>query len=222
MTSGFVGCLRNFFIKNRRDQWRSVGKWTQNNKNGVKPCSKKVETGTFIGPGGGHIHAFRKFRVGLDFDITMKIKPRNVTGLLLAIQGRKDFMILQMVDGAMTFTVNNGRGPIVAVFKPSDRFQFCDGRWHEIHAVKAKNVVTLSVDDIFAQPGIGVPGVSSTDTNHGLFIGGHAKPERLTALETGGVPFVGCVKDIVIERTPLKITQSMLKGDVHSHVCPTI
>ena len=39
-------------------------------------------------------------------------------------------------------------------------------------AVKAKNVVTLSVDDIFAQPGIGVPGVSSTDTSHGLFIGG--------------------------------------------------
>ena len=48
---------------------------------------------------------------------------------------------------------------------------------------KAKNVVTLSVDDIFAQPGIGVPGVSSTDTKHGLFIGGHPKPERLTALE---------------------------------------
>ena len=48
---------------------------------------------------------------------------------------------------------------------------------------KAKNVVTLSVDDIFAQPGIGVPGVSSTDTKHGLFIGGHPKPERLTALQ---------------------------------------
>ena len=42
--------------------------------------------------------------------------------------------------------------------------------------------MTLSVDDIFAQPGIGVPGVSSTDTKHGLFIGGHPKPERLTAL----------------------------------------
>ena len=48
---------------------------------------------------------------------------------------------------------------------------------------QAKNVVTLSVDDIFAQPGIGVPGVSSTDTNHGLFIGGHPRPERLSALK---------------------------------------
>ena len=51
-----------------------------------------------------------------------------------------------------------------------------------IFVTQAKNVVTLSVDDIFAQPGIGVPGVSSTDTKHGLFIGGHPRPERLTAL----------------------------------------
>ena len=60
------------------------------------------------------------------------------TGIILAIKGRKDFMILQMVDGAMTFTVNNGRGPIVAVFKPDFKYRLCDGQWHEIHAVKAK------------------------------------------------------------------------------------
>ena len=41
-----------------------------------------------------------------------------------------------MVDGSMTFTVDNGRGPITAVFKPDDTFTFCDGKWHEIHAVK--------------------------------------------------------------------------------------
>ena len=58
--------------------------------------------------------------------------------------------------------------------------------------MKAKNVVTLSVNKIFAQPGIdtillkwpmvnpiypgiGVPGVSSTDTNNPLFLGGHPR-----------------------------------------------
>lgn len=88
-------------------------------------------------------------------------------------------------------------------------------------AVKAKNVVTLSVDGAFANPGIGVPGVSSTDTNHGLFIGGHQKADRLTGRRTDA-NFVGCIKDVVIERVPLKITQAMLRGDVTSHVCPTI
>merc|ERR1712062_185689 len=123
-------------------------------------------------------------KAGLDFGITMQIKPRNISGLILAIQGRKDYLILQMVDGTMTFQVDNGRGPITAIFKPESPFQFCDGNWHEVHAVKAKNVVTLSVDNIFAQPGIGVPGVSSTDTNHGLFIGGHPRADRLTGLQT--------------------------------------
>jgi hypothetical protein len=88
-------------------------------------------------------------------------------------------------------------------------------------AVKAKNVVTLSVDDIFAQPGIGVPGVSSTDTNHGLFIGGHPKIERLTGRQTDN-SFVGCIRKVVVEGLELEIDQEMLKGDVLSHVCPLI
>ena len=50
----------------------------------------------------------------------------------------------------------------------------------------------------------------------------HSLLFRLEALDTNGVPFVGCIKDIVIERQVLKIEQSMLRGDVHSHVCPTI
>ena len=57
-------------------------------------------------------------------------------GILLAIQGRKDYLMLQMVEGTMTFTVDNGRGPIMAVFKPDSKFKFCDGNWHEIHGKK--------------------------------------------------------------------------------------
>ena len=129
LETGLVGCLRNFRLRNK-----PVGKWSRNNKMGVSACSDKVEPGVFIGPGGGSILAARKFRVGLDFDVTMQIKPRNVSGILLAIQGRRDYLILQMIDGTLTFTVDNGRGPITAIFKPQDSsFQFCDGQWHDIH-----------------------------------------------------------------------------------------
>ena len=128
VTTGFVGCLRDFRSRNKR-----VGKWSRNNRGGVVPCSEKVEPGYFLGPEGGLILAHRKFRVGLDFDITMKIKARNVSGILLAIQGRRDYLHLQLHDGAMIFTVDNGRGHIAASFKPPDRYMFCDGEWHEIH-----------------------------------------------------------------------------------------
>ena len=116
-----------------RQRGKSIGKWSKNHKGGVLPCSERVEPGYFFGPDGGFLLAQKRYRVGLDFDITMQIKPRNISGILLAIQGRKDYLILQMVDGTMTFTVDNGRGPITAIFKPDKRFQFCDGNWHEIH-----------------------------------------------------------------------------------------
>jgi len=220
---GFIGCLRNLkyeHSKNGKTRMKALGtKWTKNNL--VIPCSEKVERGFFFGPGGGRIRAEKRFRVGLDFDITMMIKPRNTSGILVAVKGRRDYLILQMVDGSIQFTVDNGRGPITAIFKPNDPFEFCNGQWHEIHAVKAKNVVTLSVNKIFAQPGIGVPGVSSTDTNNPLFLGGHPRPGRFS-LDINQVNYVGCMKDVVVESNPVDITDDKIFGDIHSHVCPTI
>ena len=139
--------------RNGKTRMKSLGtKWEKNNK--VIPCSEKVEPGYFFGRGGGRIRAEKRFRVGLDFDITMMIKPRNLTGILAAVRGRRDYLVLAMNEGAIEFTVDNGRGPIQATFQPGDKHEFCNGQWHEIHAVKAKNVVTLSVNKIFAQPGI--------------------------------------------------------------------
>lgn len=219
---GFVGCLRKVRFEVTRGgnrKMRSLGKWSKNSH--VIPCSEKVEPGYFFGPDGGRINAFRRFRVGIDFDVSLWIKPRNVSGLLLAVRGNRDMVILQMVDGAIQFSVDNGRGLINAIFKPDERHQFCNGEWHEIHAVKAKNVVTLSVNKVFASPGIGVPGVSSTDTNHPLFLGAHPYPRRLK-LGSTYTPYVGCMRDIIIEGKRLNIRSNMLSGDIHSHVCPTI
>ena len=110
----------------------------------------KVEPGYFFGPDGGRINAFRRFRVGIDFDVSLWIKPRNVSGLLLAVRGRRDMVILQMVDGAIQFSVDNGRGLINAIFKPDERHQFCNGEWHEIHGKKELNhlvpYVNLAID----------------------------------------------------------------------------
>ena len=153
---------------------RSLGtKWAKNNL--VLPCSEKVESGFFFGPGGGRIRAERRFLVG----------------------------------------------PFRATFRPSDPFEICNGKWHEIHAIKAKNVVTLSVNKIFAQPGIGVPGVSSTDTNNPLFLGTHPRPGRFN-LDPREVNYVGCMKDVVIERKPYFFTNDQIYGDISAHVCPTI
>jgi len=186
--------------------------------------TEKVERSFFYGPEGGLIRLEERCRVGLNFDISMMIKPRNTSGILVAVKGRRDYLILQMVDGSIQFTVDNGRGPITAIFNPKDLqvpFDLCNGQWHEIHAVKAKNIATLSVNKILGQPGIGVAGVSSTDTNNALFLGGHNRPDRFK-LDIKQVNYVGCMKDVVVESNPVDITDDKIIGDIQLDVCPTI
>ena len=145
---GFIGCLRNLkyeVSRNGKTRMKSLGtKWERNNK--VIPCSEKVEPGYFFGRGGGRIRAEKRFRVGLDFDITMMIKPRNLTGILAAVRGRRDYLVLAMNEGAIEFTVDNGRGPIQATFQPGDKHEFCNGevssRSNSFHLLKINFFLT--------------------------------------------------------------------------------
>lgn len=62
------------------------------------------------------------------------IKPRFVSGVILSVHGKKDYLLLQMVDGAITFIVDNGKGPTVSTFAPPfNKNDFCNGEWHSIH-----------------------------------------------------------------------------------------
>lgn len=97
------------------------------------PCSDSIESGTFFGEKGGFVKLADSYNVGIEIDIQMDIKPRNVSGLLMSVHGKKDYLVLQMVDGDIVFKVNNGKGPMIATFKPpDDTYYFCDGNWHSI------------------------------------------------------------------------------------------
>ena len=122
---------------------------------GTEPCSSKVETGSFFAVQGGYIKAgnivksqsfkhysylyvillVENFRVGLDIDISMEIKPRSTSGILMSVHGRRDFLLLQMVNGALIFSVDNGRGPIVATYIPPHEHHMCDGKWHYVQGI---------------------------------------------------------------------------------------
>ncbi len=100
-------------------------------------CCSDGETGVTIGTGGGYILAADDYNVGPDFDLTMMVKLRSSSGILLAVQGRRDYLILQILhDGNLTFTAENGRGPITATtatfLKPDVIQQFSNDNWHNI------------------------------------------------------------------------------------------
>lgn len=86
-------------------------------------------------------------------------------------------------------------------------------------AVKSKNVVTLSVDNVFNNPVIGSPNSISTDTAGSLFVGGHRLLGRLKGHVTK-THYIGCMKNIVINDKNIEVTQTMREGGVSLGSCP--
>ena len=101
--------------------------------------------------------------------------------LLLSVYGRKDYLIIELINGTIHFTVDSGAsgGAIVNIFKLDDNESLCDGNWHTITAIKANFVITLNVDSKTTLPTIGSASSPSTDTSRPLFLGGHPHLNRV-------------------------------------------
>lgn len=164
----FSGCIREI-------QMSGQGLGEPSLAVGVLPCSDQIESGTYFGRGGGYVKLRDRFKVGTDVTIQFDIKPRTMNGLLLSVHGRKSFFILELINGTIKFSVDNGDGPIVAVFVPDANENFCDGQWRTIKAVKSQYVISIYVNDMGSQPSIGDAASPSTDTTRPLFLGGHPR-----------------------------------------------
>lgn len=147
------------------------------------------------------------------------MKPRTLNALLMSVHGKKAFLILQLINGTINFTVDNGDGPIVAVWQDATK-NFCDGNWHSVTAIKSKYVITLMVDQVSSQPSIGNANSPSTDTSRPLFMGGHPhllKARGLSVRKT----YLGCIRNLRIRDVAEEIQPSMMVGNVQAGVCPT-
>lgn len=121
-------------------------------------------------------------------------------------------------------SVDNGVGPIRASYVPTDPNYLCDGQWHTIQVVKNNNIVSVALDGKFADPGIGVGGVSSTNTKDPLYIGGMPESELFTkkGVETTQ-QFVGCMRFLELKNKPQSFAQArVVSGHVNLNTCPTI
>lgn len=140
------------------------------NKVGVVPCSNRVEPGLFFFPGNGsnlfkagaycailnyqlvHITIYNctlqilvdRFTVGRTVDIQMDIKPRSSSGHLLSVHGKRDYLVLEMVNGTVKFLVKTARGSIETSFVPTSTNSLCDGNWHNIRG----NIPSTTVLDV--------------------------------------------------------------------------
>lgn len=89
-------------------------------------------------------------------------------------------------------------------------------------ATKQRNVVLLSVDHASAPPGIGPKNTAGVLTKHPIFIGGHPLLMKKLRGSTSRAQYVGCIRNIIINRKPISLDPERAYGKVTTGVCPTI
>lgn len=206
----FFGCIRN--IKLGGDP---IGE--PSSIHNVQPCSEQIEPGVFFE--NGFVKLRDKFRVGTETKISFDIKPRSQNGFLMSVHGKKAFFIIELVNGTIHFSVDNGDGAIVAKFEPEEGENYCDGEWRTIIATKSLFLTTIAVNNVVSEPAIGNSDSVSTDTTRPLFLGGHPHIKKLRGL-TVRTPFQGCMRNVKIKDVPETITPKMIVGNVQAGVCP--
>lgn len=72
--------------------------------NNVQPCSDQIEPGVFFE--GGYVKLRERFRVGENVKIEFDIRPRSLNGFLLSVHGKKAYMILELNNGTVRFSVS--------------------------------------------------------------------------------------------------------------------
>ncbi|XP_070151389.1 laminin subunit alpha [Polyergus mexicanus] len=213
----FNGCLSNFMMNGQ-----TVGEPSE--KVGVIPCSKRVESGLFFFPGNGSnlYKAVDRFSDLGQVDIQMDVKPRSTSGHLLSVHGKKDYLVLEMINGTVKFLVRTQKGLIETSYEPTKPNSLCDGHWHNIRAVKQKNAVLLSVDHKPVPPGISGKNMGRVLSRQPIYIGGHLLLRRGLQGSTSQAQYVGCINNIQINSKTIGIRPERAYGQVVAGVCPTI
>ncbi|XP_069164876.1 laminin subunit alpha isoform X2 [Procambarus clarkii] len=211
----FNGCLRNFRMNNQR-----VG--GAHEAFHLVRCSANVEPGIFFGDGPrANVILRKRFSVGRVFEMTLDIKPRVNSGVIASVHGRRDFVILQLRNGSVELSVDNGKGIITAKYTPTHPWVLCDGNWHSIQVIKNKNIAILVVDGTSTNPVSGKIGATSTDTKNPLFLGS----QPLVQKRRGGATsekYVGCMRNVTVNKEPVALAYTTFVGNVNAGSCPTI
>uniref|UniRef100_A0A915EU75 Uncharacterized protein n=1 Tax=Ditylenchus dipsaci TaxID=166011 RepID=A0A915EU75_9BILA len=202
--SEFGGCLRDFKLNDKKfdDTGRELG---------TVSCAQYTENGIYLAKDGGYAIINPQFVVGQSFSFELEIKPRTKNAVQLSV-GKLEFLSLQILNGTVKFSVDNGAGVESVIFEPTADNLICDGHWHQIKLYKKKNLITLNLD--------GKP----------LYFGGVPKDIKLKGLDTVE-PYVGCVRILSIGKktrkrsspptsTSVDLSEMTLFGSVKRNSCP--
>lgn len=100
--------------------------------------------------------------------------------------GVLDFLSLQLLNGSVKFSVDNGNGVESVLYEPPIGTSLCDGHWHQVKIYKKKKLLTLNVDGKSSLRVLGKKSASETSTHDPLYLGGVPRDVKLKGLDTQG------------------------------------
>ncbi|KAK6036371.1 laminin G domain protein [Cooperia oncophora] len=122
--SEFGGCIREFKLNDKKFD-------TIARDHGIGECSARTESGLYFGKEGGYAILKKEFQVGQSFSAELEVRPRTKNGVLFSV-GVVEYLTVQILDGAVKFTVDSGSGAESLVYTPPTTNTICDGHWHSI------------------------------------------------------------------------------------------
>ncbi|XP_055884413.1 laminin subunit alpha-like isoform X2 [Biomphalaria glabrata] len=193
-TTSFEGCLKNFNLgtlnlnpmKNKRS------------KGLIKGCVEKIaRIVTFPASKSGYI-ALKPVSIGSMFDVTFKIKTKEINGLLLFASdlSQSNVFAVVMSEGQIKVveTANNEESQLASL-----PFTYNDGKWHYISIMKMGRELSMSIDDTNVVNYS--TGPEQIDLDTAIYLGGLPSSVTATSVLVSDMPgFLGCIGDITINK----------------------
>ncbi|KAJ6665753.1 hypothetical protein lerEdw1_002123 [Lerista edwardsae] len=215
--SSFNGCLRHLKLDRKPLD-------SPSNVVGVTPCYVgPLESGVYFSAEGGSVSLDRFVAIGQDLELMLEVRPRSTSGLIFHIGSRRtNYLRLYTDNQKVTVIANTGAGEFSTfVAQPS----LCDGQWHTIAVIKGGNVIQLDVDTE-GNYTVGPNQAHTAAIRESFHLGG--MPEGTSggltsSLHLAHPPYVGCMKNLVINRTPINLRQAgTVRGAVGLKGCPVM
>ncbi|XP_062987367.1 laminin subunit alpha-1 [Elgaria multicarinata webbii] len=190
----------------------------------VNKCYVAAQEGSFFDGNGFAALVKEGYKVRSDVNVTFEFRTTVVNGVLLGISSAKvDAIGLEIVNGKVLFSVNNGAGRITATYEPKGTASLCDGQWHKLQANKSKHHIALIVDGNLVQMDNPHMQSTSADTNNPIYVGGYPADVKQNCL-TSKSSFRGCLRNLMLikghQTESFDFSEAFDLHGVFPHSCP--
>ncbi|KAK4880836.1 hypothetical protein RN001_008982 [Aquatica leii] len=191
----FRGCIRGLTI-NKVPQGLVRDKNTVHHN--IGQCFPHIEKGSYFG-GDAYAIYNKFFRIDKILELSLEFRTADQNGILLSVSNPRNSPALsvELQNGAIVMTTDNGYGTITNVTNNLSEFALCDNHWHNVTAVYTSTEITINVDGvrkIWVQPD---DETLVDELEAPLFIGGlpdYAPVGTLKMKEN----FKGCIRNMKI------------------------